>query len=112
MDRASGTRAGLEMRSTRRRRNRQFKAPERSAPRVGLSAKRCTRVFTISAVSVEWFNAAGAPNSALLRHRPAQRFTHLGRVDAGGHRALIKGVEERVCVLRGGGETGSAIGHG
>jgi hypothetical protein len=49
---------------------------------------------------------------ALLRHRPAQRFTHLGRVDAGGHRALIKGVEERVCVLRGAGETRSAIGHG
>ncbi|AGZ54412.1 hypothetical protein MKAN_22805 [Mycobacterium kansasii ATCC 12478] len=45
-------------------------------------------------------------------HRPAQRLAHVGRVNPGAHRPPVEGFEECFCVLRGGVQGGSAIGHG
>ena len=38
---------------------------------------------------------------AALRHRPAEHLTHTGRVDPDVDRALMEGVQEHLCVLRG-----------
>ncbi|MGV7984483.1 hypothetical protein PJP10_08365 [Mycobacterium kansasii] len=49
---------------------------------------------------------------AVFWHRPAQRLAHVGRVNPGAHRPPVEGFEECFCVLRGGVQGGSAIGHG